>query len=178
MCSRVIEYQPANAGLSVPIFFHSKKSPEGGVGSSIRAVSGEHEAGELRVGHNWREPPRAGHGPSAGHRPPGDLPRGSFEGSDRAAERPSSSLRRVAIGVRHRPDPGAHVGGAMPRSHVASPRGPTAVHDAQCERRMVPGGTHRSDSARHSLRRGPGGATTQSAVRPAALVGSLCVPNI
>ena len=40
----------ARAGSPFPRFLsHSNQSPEGGVGSSIRAVSGENEAGELRV---------------------------------------------------------------------------------------------------------------------------------
>jgi hypothetical protein len=52
-------------------FIH--KSPEGSVSSSRRAVSGEDEAGELRTGPMERAV-RAGHGPSAGHRPGGVLP--------------------------------------------------------------------------------------------------------
>jgi hypothetical protein len=55
--------------LSLPFI---QKSPEGSVGSSRRAVSGEDEAGELRAGPAERAA-RAGHGPSAGHRPGGGL---------------------------------------------------------------------------------------------------------
>ena len=61
------------ARISISEISLIQKYPEGGVGSSIRAVSGGRPVSCAPDPRNVLS--RAGHGPSAGHRPGGDLPR-------------------------------------------------------------------------------------------------------
>ena len=137
---------PLTPGLRSDLF-HSKKSPEGGVGSSIRAVSGENEAGELRVGRDWvsHRAQVTGRAPVTGRRvisrtahsrDPIEL---LSAHQDRSCAAPSTFVSgRI---------PGAHVGASDAGAHVASRHGPAAVHDVRCDRPMVPRVTNGSHSA-------------------------------